>query len=332
MRFFRYFAWALPAVLYAPLGLTPAAPEAASTYRVVHGWPVLPEGFILGEVPGVAVDSHNHVFVFHRAEFIRGGPPRDRPLEGATVMCFDGQTGELVSSWGKNTFIMPHGLRADREDNLWLTDIALHQVLKFSHDGRLLMTVGEKGKPGLDGKHFNQPTDVAVASDGSFYVSDGYGNSRVAKFAPSGEFLFDWGRKGDRPGEFNLPHGVTLDSEGRVYVADRSNARLQVFSGDGRFLAEWKRAELGRPWAVTAAPDGLLYVVDGGDPDLTRPGRSRMLKLDLEGHLLDAWSSFGNYDGQLFWGHDIAVGKSGDVFVGDILGHRVQKFSKVSGR
>lgn len=307
---------------------TGGAPQKASAYEVVHGWPLLAEGFMFGHVSGVGADSHNHVFVFHRADHSILGKAFDAPIASPVVACFDGKTGELVASWGANLFLMPHGLRVDPSDNVWVTDIGLHQVLKFTHDGKLLMTVGEKGVPGLDGKHFNKPTDIAVASDGSFYVSDGYGNSRVARFSPGGEFLFDWGRKGDAPGELDTPHGIALDSEGRLYVADRSNSRIQVFTRDGAFLRQWKSAELGRPWALAFGPDGYLYVVDGGDLKPWPPDRSQILKLDLKGNILEAWASFGNYDGQLFWGHDIAVAKDGAVYVGDILGRRVQKFDR----
>ena len=299
----------------------------ANHYEVVHGWPVLAEGFVFGHVTGVGVDSRNHVFVFHRADHSILGKTFDEPISTRVVTCFDGKTGELVASWGANLFLNPHGLRVDHADNVWVTDLGLQQVLKFSHDGKLLMTVGEKGVPGLDGKHFNRPTDAAVAPDGSFYVSDGYGNSRVARFSSDGKFIADWGRKGDGPGEFDLPHGIALDLEGRVYVADRSNSRIQVFAGDGKFLQQWKSAELGRPWAVAFGPDCYLYVVDGGDLKPWPPDRSHILKLDLKGNILEQWASFGNYDGELFWGHDIAVGKDGSVYVGDILGRRVQKFS-----
>jgi len=300
--------------------------QNTNTHEVVHRWPLLPEGLVLGHVSGVGVDSHNRVFVFHRADHSILGKTFDEPISSPAVIVFEGKTGEVVASWGANQFLTPHGLRLDRSDNVWVTDLGLQQVLKFTHDGKLLMTVGEKGIAGLDGKHFNKPTDVAVAPDGSFYVSDGYGNSRVAKFSSNGEFLFDWGRKGEGPGEFNLPHGIALDQEGRLYVADRSNSRIQVFAGDGTFLHQWKSAELGRPWAVTFGPDGYLYVVDGGDLNPWPPDRSHILKLDLKGNILEKWASFGNYDGQLFWGHDIAVGKDGAVYVGDIIGRRVQKF------
>ena len=107
-------------------------------------------------------------------------------------------------------------------------------MFKFDHSGKLLLSVGERGVPGADGSHFNRPTDVATADDGSFYVSDGYLNSRVAVFSPEGRFLFEWGTKGGGPGQFNVPHGIALDSYGRVYVADRGNARLQVFDKKGK--------------------------------------------------------------------------------------------------
>lgn len=168
---------------------------ALSDYRVIHGWPVLPEGMILGQVSGVGVDSHNHVYVFRRAE----KPWSDNlPLDAnpaATVMVFEGATGNLHAAWGENVFVMPHGLTVDRKDNIWLTDVGLHQVFKFDHAGKLLISVGERGVPGADGSHFNRPTDVAVASDGSFFVSDGYINSRVAAFSPEGRYLFEWGQK-----------------------------------------------------------------------------------------------------------------------------------------
>ena len=285
----------------------------APSYQVVHDWPQLPDGFVLGEVAGVGVDSHNHVFVFHRGS---------RP-----ILCLDGASGKIVASWGDGMFGSAHGLDVDPQDNVWVTDTVNHQITKFSHDGELLMTLGAKGVPGLDGNHFNKPTDIVVASSGEFYVSDGYGNSRVAKFSAEGKFLLDWGEKGDEPGRFDTPHGIAVDDQGRVYIADRANSRIQIFDGDGNFLKQWQSSELGRPWGLEIGADGHLYVADGGDLHHTPPGRNRVLKLDLKGNILEKWGSFGKYNGQLYWAHDVAVAPDGGVYVVDVsFGMRVQKF------
>jgi len=305
---------------------TIAQQNPADPYKVVHGWPVLPDGMVLGQVSGVAVDSHNHVFVFHRAEN-SWAADKTHPIASPTILCFDGASGKLLSSWAENRFIEPHGLRVDSHDNVWVTDRALQQVFKFSHDGKLLLTIGTERTPGVDATHFNLPADIAFASDGSIYVADGYGNNRIAKFAADGKFLLDWGHKGTGPGEFDLPHSVAVDAQGNVYVADRSNARIQVFDSNEKFLKMWKSPELGRPWSLTVGPDNLLYVVDGGDLKPTGLDRGQLLKLDLSGKILAKWSRFGNYDGQIYWGHDLAVGKDGEVYVGDVYhGMRVQKF------
>ena len=229
----------------------PGNGQSRDPYQVVHGWPQLPEGFSFGQVSGIGVDSHNHVFVFHRG--------KQHPL-----MIFDGATGKLIKSMGEGMFTNTHGLKVDEHHNIWLTDNGQHQVFKMSHDGEVLMVLGAKNVPGWDGKHFNRPTDIAIAPNGDFYVSDGYGNNRVAKFDAKGNFLFDWGTKGSGPGQFDLPHGIDLDPQGLVYVADRSNLRIQVFDSNGKFLTQWKSPELGRPWNVRYK-DGFLYVVDGGD-------------------------------------------------------------------
>lgn len=300
--------------------LAPAPAQTADApYSVVHGWPQYPEGFATREVAGVGVDSHGHVFVFHRGH---------RP-----ILCLDGETGRILRAWGDGMFGSAHGLAVDSRDNVWVTDTVRHQVFQFSHDGELLMTVGARDVPGDDARHFNRPTDIAIAPNGDFWVADGYGNSRVVRFNARGEYVTEWGRKGDRPSEFDTPHGITIDGNGRIYVADRGNARIQVFDGNGKLLHVWKSDELGRPWAVEVGPDGYLYVADGGDLN-QQPGpyeRNRALKLDLSGTILAQWGSFGSYDGQFYWAHDIAVGPKGEVYVGDVYwGMRVQKF--VPGR
>ncbi len=320
--------------------LTGAAPAQRASgpspggYRVVHGWPVLPEGEILGQVTGVGVDTHHNVFIFHRAG--RSWPDSDvldtTPIRSTTVLLIDSRTGTAIARWGANRFAMPHGLTVDQHDNVWLTDCALHQVYKFSHEGEPLLTLGERGVAGNDSSHFNLPTDVAVAADGSFYVSDGYGNNRVLKFAPDGRFLFQWGAKGTGPGQFDLPHGITLDASGRVYVADRANARVQVFDANGKYLSEWKGQAIGRPYDVAIGPDGAGFVADGGDQPATPPDRSALVVLRPDGSVVERVGRFGNYDGQFALAHGVAVARDGAVYVADVVGRRIQKFVRDATR
>ena len=295
-------------------------------YAVVHGWPELPVGRTLGQATGVGVDSHNHVFVFHRAGREWSDPFPADPIETPAVMVFDGDTGKMLAEWGSNMFVMPHGLSVDAENNVWMTDVGRHQVFKFSHDGDLLLTLGENRVAGADSEHFNLPTDVAALSDGSFYVSDGYANTRIVKFSPQGKFQFQWGEAGSSEGRFDLPHGIAVDGESRVYVADRSNARVQVFDREGSFLAQWKSTEIGRPYAVAIGPDEKAYIVDGGDQPPGPPDRSRAMRMSLNGDVETTFGRYGNYDGQFQLGHDIAVAADGAVYVVDAWGMRVQKF------
>ena len=306
----RFFAVPIVALaLCAPA----AQLQAADAYGVVYGWPVLPDDFMFGPVTGVGVDSQNRVWVAHRAP--------------NPIMAFEGATGKLVSAFGDLQIKQSEGLTIDSQDNLWITDIGRHQVYKFGKDGTLLLTKGVQEKAGADATHFDGPTAVAVASNGDFYVSDGYGNSRIVKFDKDGKFLLEWGKKGSGAGEFDTPHGIAIDNQNRVYVADRGNARIQVFDAEGKFLQQWKSDELGRPWALTFAKDGTLFVVDGGDLKKEPPDRARVLKVDLQGHVVDRIGAYGKSDGQFYWPHGVAVSANGDVYVSDVeLGMRVQKF------
>lgn len=312
--------------------------EPRGRYEVVHGWPQMPEGRILGQATGVDVDSRGQVYVFHRAGRLWSNQQPALPtISRPTVDVFEAASGRHLRSWGANLFVMPHGLTIDRQGNIWLTDVGLHQVFKFGPDGKLLLVVGEARVPGADQTHFNQPTDIAVLPDGSFYVSDGYGNTRVVKFSAAGEYQFEWGRRGTGPGEFDLPHAVDVDARGHVYVADRSNARVQVFDGAGKFLAQWRGAELGRPFSV-AVSGGRAIVVDGGDQSLCSVDpsqaegakcgldRSSAAEVDLNGRILSQFGRFGNYDGQFRVAHDVAVANDGSIFVVDVGGQRVQRF------
>jgi len=296
-------------------------------YEVVRGWPQLPEGLSLGQVPGVDVDSHGNVFIFQRGSYLNALTPRARPLEAVkepAVLVMDGESGKVIRRWGEGRFIYPHGVTIDAKDNVWLTDVGLHQVFKFSRDGKLLMSLGEAGKAGDDEKHFNGPTDVAVLPNGTFFVSDGYGNNRVMKFSAAGEVLAVWGKKGDKPGEFNLPHSIDVDELGNVYVSDRGNKRIQVFDLEGKLLGVWKDA-CGVPYVVKVK-GGKRFVADGGD--LPGPvNRSSICVFDKKGNMQNRFGRLGRYEGEFDVAHDVAVdAKTGAVYVVDILGQRVQKF------
>ncbi|MEZ5385550.1 MAG: peptidyl-alpha-hydroxyglycine alpha-amidating lyase family protein [Prosthecobacter sp.] len=295
-------------------------------HEVVPDWPVLPEGHVLGLCAGVGVDAQNRVFIFHRSGRKWSNPFPKEAIAEPTVSVIDGATGTLLNSWGENRFIMPHGLTVDYEGNLWLTDVGLHQVFKCTPEGKVLLTLGERRKPGDDHAHFNLPTDVAILRDGTFYVSDGYRNSRVVKFSPKGKYEFEWGAKGTGEGEFNLPHGIAIDVQGRVIVCDRENERLQVFGAKGLFLHAWKSTQIGKPYGIETGPNGHLFVIDGGSPSLKPELRGKALELDSDGNVLDIFGSFGTGPGQFQLGHDIAVGPDGAVYVTEGTGARVQKF------
>lgn len=305
-------------------------PASGEAYHLVPNWPQLPDGLILGQVAGVDVASNGNVFVFHRAERVWNGEEIELEfIASPTMLVLDSKTGEVIEQWGAEMFVMPHGLTIDHEDYLWLTDVGLHQVFKFDAKGNLLMTLGERGVAGDDASHFNMPTDVAIAPNGSFYVSDGYVNSRVTKFSSDGQFIMRWGARGMGAGQFDVPHSIALDAQGLVYVADRGNARIQIFDETGRFIKEWKDSSLGRPWAVRINETGEIFIVDGGDQNEYWPDRARILKLDSQGNILASFGSYGRKPGQFIWPHTIAIDSDGALYVGEVAtGMRIQKFTK----
>ncbi|MDQ6891510.1 MAG: peptidyl-alpha-hydroxyglycine alpha-amidating lyase family protein [Acidobacteriota bacterium] len=284
--------------------------------RCIAAWPAPGAAQRLGQVSGVGVDSIGDVFVLHRAGRVWREPFPPHAIEGDTVLQLDGRTGAALASWGHRSFWMPHGLRVDIRDNVWVTDLGRQQVIKFAHDGAVLLTVGEQGVAGCDATHFASPTDVAVSADGSFYVTDGYVNSRVARFSPTGELVSEWGRHGTRPGELRLPHGIAVDADGLVYVADRGNSRIQVFGPEGEFVMQWRNPELGRPYGISIARDGRIFSVDGDG--------SRLLELDRGGRVLNAFDAAA---AGCRLAHSVTARAGEFVYVGDLSGGRVQKWA-----
>jgi peptidylamidoglycolate lyase len=317
----------------ANAALRPGSAEAAApAYEEVKGWPRLPAGFQMGEAAGVAVDTDGHVLVFHRPG--RGfDTAATELLKDPAVLELDQRDGRLIRSWGANTFLVPHGITVDHENNVFLTDVAMQQVFKFSHHGKLLFSVGEPRVGKWDATHFNQPTDIAIRPDGSFYVSDGYVNSRVAIFDSRGKWLREWGKKGDGHGEFSNPHGLTfVTGSTDVIVADRQNSRLQLFDANGAFKREWigakDAATTGRVFSVATDGDGFLYVgIRRADYETAHTG---VLKLDRQWNIVAA-VGFGRPGDPVFNAvHDLAVGRDGAIYVAETRTKRVVKLRRVS--
>ncbi|GLU44100.1 peptidyl-alpha-hydroxyglycine alpha-amidating lyase family protein [Allomuricauda sp. NBRC 101325] len=299
----------------------------SDSYVLVEDWPDLPSDFILGNPTGLAINSKNNIVVFHRASKVWEEPMSENKIQENTITTIDKRTGKVLKSWGANLFIMPHGLEIDKEDNIWVTDVGLHQIFKFKSDGTLLLTLGTAQVAGNDKEHFNLPTDVAVSSDGSFYVSDGYGNSRVVKFSKEGKYLFEWGKYGDRQGEFNIPHGIDLDKKGYVYVADRENNRIQKFDSEGNFITLWQNQTTDQFYSVTVDNrNNCLFGIDYMIVNDTIVKGSDIFRFDLDLNLQTQFGRSGIYDGPISRYHDIQIDDDGSIYVVDILGNKVQKF------
>jgi DNA-binding beta-propeller fold protein YncE len=301
MRFWAALAAWLCVPAWGQLQSGPPLP-----HKLVADWPRLPEGWHLGECSGVEVDRDDNVWIFNR------GPHK--------VIQFD-KSGKMLRAWNEVPVISSHGVRVDPSGNVWLVDVGGHAVLQFDPAGRLLMVITTAGnRPGdNDAKYaFNMPTAVAFTPQGEFYVSDGYGNSRVVKYARNGEYLLHWGRKGKGDGEFDTVHDVCLDQRGRVYVADRENRRVQIFDANGKFLGKWM--DLGSPWGLRyVAKQNAIYMADGYN--------NRVLKVDLDGRVLGVLGRFGKEPGTFDFAHNLAIDSTGAIYVAEIKNWRVQKFA-----
>jgi streptogramin lyase len=237
--------------------------NAPNPYRAVENWAQLPEGRVWGQAISIDVDRDGKsIWVFDRC-----GGKTCTGSNAAPIQKFD-SSGKLVTSFGAGMFVFPHGLFIDHDGNVWVSDGKGaggkgHTVVKFSPDGKVLMTLGTPGVAGSDAAHFNAPSDVVVAPNGDIFVADGHGgdtNARIVKFSSDGKFITTWGRKGSAAGEFDTPHSLAMDSAGRLFVADRANDRIQIFDQQGKFLAEWK--QFGRPSGLFIDRNDILYAAD----------------------------------------------------------------------
>lgn len=293
-------------------------------FEVDPAWPQVPEGWSFLEVAGVATDSRDQVYVFNRGEH--------------PVMVFQAD-GTFVSAWGEGEFVRPHGIWIGPDDAVYLTDDLGHTVRKYTAEGELRMTLGTPGSPSGTGVEnfdyrtirqaagpFHFPTNLVLNSEGEMYVSDGYGNARVHKFSAHGNLLFSWGEPGDGPGQFNLPHGIAVDGGGRVFVADRENDRLQIFSPGGEFLDAWNTVV--RPCQVFIDDRDNVFVAEVGRrvglfpwmrADLSVTG-GRVSVFTIDGDLQARWGG-GEHPaepGDFYAPHDVCVDSQGSVYVGEV--------------
>jgi len=316
-----------------------------------------PADLYLGEATGVAVNSNGHVFVFSR-----GNTTGPAYAASAAQLLEFGPDGQFIREIGKNLYAwsFAHAVRIDKEDNIWAIDKGSDMIIRFNPEGRVTMVFGRKQEasdettgplkhptpplPAEDGR-FRQPTDVAFNPAGDIFISDGYINSRIAKSDRDGNWIKSWGNRGKNPGEFNTPHNIAADSQGKIYVADRGNRRIQVFDSEGNFLrmitidvpfdenarpAIGNKPDLktyqqvltfvpGAPWTVciTPPPNEVLYTSDA------YPGR--VYKLTLDGKVLGVLGQSGKQLKQFGWIHEIACPSENEIYVAELLNWRVQK-------
>jgi peptidylamidoglycolate lyase len=299
------------------------------SYILVEEWPKLSKNHVLGLPSGLGIDSNNNILVLHRANRIWGDTLPEDKIQENTLITLDKQTGKVLKSWGANLFIMPHGLEIDKENNIWVTDVGLHQIFKFNSEGKLLLTLGEAKVYGDDSSHFNLPTDIAVSDDGSFYVSDGYYNRRIVKFSKDGTYLFEWGKHGSKRGEFMVPHGIDLDHFGNVYVADRENNRIQKFDTKGNFIAEWNNNETGMLLSVAIdKKNDYLFAIDLMIENNTNLKGSDIFRFDLNMNLQMQFGRKGFNNNSTSMYHDIIIDDEGNIYVADSSDKTIKKFQQ----
>lgn len=270
----------------------------AYLYEYHADWASLPAGTTFQNPSAVAVDSHDRVYVFQRR-----GPP---------VMVF-GQDGRFLAAWPRRDGELEdaHHIFIGPDDGVYLADRDAHQVLKYTTEGEMLMALGTRYRAALQAP-FNHPSDIAVSPTGDIYVSDGYGNSCVHRFTADGRHTASFGTPGSGPGQFRVPHSLRVAKDGRLYVCDRENHRVQVFSEDGEYLDQWTDFKF--PMGIHIDADQTVYVTDQVP---------RLSILNLDGKLLARGRTFEN-------GHNVYSDSRGDLYAVDTANQRVQKFVKIS--
>jgi sugar lactone lactonase YvrE len=260
--------WAAVAVAFS-IGQGSAQPNSQpNPYRTVEHWFTMPDARSMGSTSSVFVGANGHIWVAERC-----GANSCAGSDVAPILEFD-PSGKVVKTFGAGMFVFPHSILEDRDGNLWITDGQGkdgkgHQVFKLDRNGKVLMTLGKAGEAGDGPDTFNQPNAVAIAPNGDIFISDGHspgrGNARVLKFSKNGTFIKQWGGHGSGPGQFEVPHTLAFDSQGRLFVGDRANNRIQIFDQDGKFIDAW--TQFSRPSGIFIDKNDVLYVTDSESTD-----------------------------------------------------------------
>ena len=273
-----------------------AVKSQSGQWKVSDDWATLPPGVKWGVTSAVTSDASGTIYVIRR--------------EQTPIFAFS--QGKLVKQFGEGLYTWPHGIRIDREGYLWTVDGQDNVIYKMDlkQNNKIVLTLGKRGVTGESPDTFNRPTDVAFAPNGDFFITDGYGNARVARYAKDGRFIKAWGTKGTGPSQFNTPHTIALDSKNRVIVGDRNNSRVQVFDMDGNFIEMW--TNLGAPYGMAIAKDDTLYVSDADAGKIT---------VSKNGKILDVIENLGRP-------HLIALDPSGAIYMADVRAERARKIYK----
>ena len=304
-------------------------------YKTITGWAQFPEGRKWGSTAGVYPSPDGHIWAYDRCG---ANSCADSLLD--PILEFDA-SGKLLRHFGVGLFVQPHGFTVDRDGNVWVTDDQGqgnkgHQVFKFSPEGKLLMTLGKPGVAGSGPDTFNQPANVLVAPNGDIFVasghSPGYGDARIVKFDKNGKFIMQWGGAGSGPGQLIGPHSLAMDSRGRLFVADRTNNRVQIFDQDGNYIAAWN--QFGRPSGIFIDGNDMLYVSDSESNERQgtygyNPGCMRGIRIG------------GVKDGKVLWfipdpdpkgstsmAEGIAVDREGNIYGAEVGPRDLKKYVK----